>query len=118
MHPQRLVRRRLAQVELALRRRSALATSATEPQPSLKLSPRETESLHWIAQGKTYKDISVITGMAYGTIKTRLDVARLKLNAINMPHAVAKAITLGLIKVEFRERALCELESSLPLRVY
>jgi DNA-binding CsgD family transcriptional regulator len=63
------------------------------------LSQRELEVLTWAAEGKTYRDISVITGYSYGTIKTRLDCARYKLNAVNVSHAVAKAITLGLISI-------------------
>jgi DNA-binding CsgD family transcriptional regulator len=55
--------------------------------------------LTWIAQGKTYKDISLITGMAFGTIKTYLDTARHKLHAVNVAQAVAKAITLGMITI-------------------
>jgi DNA-binding CsgD family transcriptional regulator len=59
------------------------------------LSPREIECLAWAAQGKTYKEIGMLTGLAYGTVKSYLDTARAKLNAVNLPHAVALAIIYG-----------------------
>jgi DNA-binding CsgD family transcriptional regulator len=64
------------------------------------LSPREIECLQWVALGKTYTDIAMILGVSHATIKTNLDAARFKLNAVNLPQAVAKAVTLGLITVD------------------
>jgi len=61
------------------------------------LSSRETECLSWAAQGKTYREISMLTGVSYGSVKTYLDQARYKLDAVNLPHAVALAITYGVI---------------------
>jgi DNA-binding CsgD family transcriptional regulator len=61
------------------------------------LSNRETECLTWAAQGKTYREISVLTGLAFGSVKSYLDSSRYKLDAVNLPHAVALAITYGVI---------------------
>ena len=72
----------------------------------MPLSERENECLTWIAHGKTYQEIGMIIGLSWSTVKTYLDTARYKLDAVNMPHAVAKAITLGIIKIEIRERVL------------
>lgn len=78
----------------------------------MPLSAREHECLSLAAQGKTYRDIGMIIGLSWGTVKTYLDTARYKLNASNLPHAVAKAITLGFITIEIREKERCALESS------
>jgi DNA-binding CsgD family transcriptional regulator len=69
------------------------------------LSSREYEVLMWAARGKTYADIGMILGIGYGTVKTNLDTARLKLRATNVTHAVALAFATGLIGAqEFRQR--------------
>lgn len=49
----------------------------------------------WAAQGKTYSEISLLLGIAFGTVKTNLDMARFKLGAVNLTHAVALAIIYG-----------------------
>ena len=63
--------------------------------PSQRLSPRELECLAWAAQGKTYGEISTMLGISFGTVKTNLDIARFKLGAVNVTHAVALAILYG-----------------------
>jgi DNA-binding CsgD family transcriptional regulator len=63
----------------------------------IPLSAREAECLTWAAQGKSYKDIGMLTGLSYGSVKSYLDAARHKLDAVNVAHAVALAITYGLI---------------------
>jgi DNA-binding CsgD family transcriptional regulator len=68
------------------------------------LSTREVECLTWAAQGKTYREISMLTGLAYGSVKTYLDAGRYKLDAVNVTHAVALAITYGIISM--REDAI------------
>jgi DNA-binding CsgD family transcriptional regulator len=62
---------------------------------SRNLSPRELECLAWAAQGKTYTEIGALTNLRFGSVKTYLDSARLKLNAVNLVHAVALAISYG-----------------------
>jgi DNA-binding CsgD family transcriptional regulator len=64
---------------------------------SQKLSPREIECLTWAAQGKTYTEIGMLAGISFATVKVYLDSGRYKLGATNLPHAVALAITFGLI---------------------
>jgi len=61
------------------------------------LSARELECLAWAAQGKTYSDIAIVTGLSFGTVKTYLDTCRFKLNAVNLTHAVALAIIYGFL---------------------
>jgi DNA-binding CsgD family transcriptional regulator len=60
------------------------------------LSPRERECLLWIARGKTYAETSMITGLAYGTVKTNLDQARYKLNCATLAQATAVAVAQGI----------------------
>ena len=60
------------------------------------LSPRERECLLWAARGKTYAEISLITKLAYGTVKAHLDQARYKLNCAILPAATAMAVARGL----------------------
>ena len=61
------------------------------------LSPREREILLWSCRGKTYAEIAAITGLSYASVKTYLDHARHKLNAVNLPHACAFAVAAGVL---------------------
>jgi DNA-binding CsgD family transcriptional regulator len=78
---------------------------------SIPLSPRELECLTWAAHGKTYTEIGMILNIKFATVKRHLDFARLKLNAVNLPHAVAIAIQNGLF--EIKEGIPCQSDSSL-----
>jgi DNA-binding CsgD family transcriptional regulator len=64
------------------------------------LSARQLECLTWAAQGKTYREISMLTGISWASVKCYLDTARHKLGAVNLPHAVGLAITFGLISMK------------------
>jgi DNA-binding CsgD family transcriptional regulator len=74
----------------------------TEAPPTLvnTLSPRERVCLLWIARGKTYTEVSMITGVAYGTVKSHLDAARYKLNCASLPAATAIAVARGLFTLD------------------
>jgi LuxR family transcriptional regulator, quorum-sensing system regulator SinR len=63
------------------------------------LSPRELEILTWSAKGKTYWEIARILGIAYGSVHSRLNTFRMKLNTVNVAHAVARGYDLGLIEL-------------------
>lgn len=62
------------------------------------LSARELETLSWCAHGKSIDDIATIMGISPETVRIYLKRANRKLNALNRPHAVAKAMLLGIIK--------------------
>jgi len=62
-----------------------------------KLTPRELECLKWASEGKTYADIASILGLRVGTVKTYMEMARVKLEALNTTHMVARAIAFRLI---------------------
>ncbi len=63
----------------------------------IRLAPREAECLHWAAAGKTVEDIATILNISRRVTRAYLDGARHKLNASNIAHAVARAISLGLV---------------------
>lgn len=62
-----------------------------------RLSRREIECLKWSAEGKTYADIATILGISTGTVKSYMEMARSKLNALNTTHTVTRAIRLKII---------------------
>lgn len=64
---------------------------------AFRLSPREIECLRWAAAGKSFKDISCILNISERVTRAYLDTARHKLNALNVTHAVSRAIGMGLI---------------------
>jgi DNA-binding CsgD family transcriptional regulator len=63
----------------------------------IKLAPREAECLRWAAAGKTVQDIATILSISERVTRGYLDTARHKLNALNVAHAVGRAVSLGLI---------------------
>jgi DNA-binding CsgD family transcriptional regulator len=65
--------------------------------PKIDLTIRESEVLGWAAAGKSASDISVILNISVHTARTHLDTARHKLGALNITHAVRRAIQLNLI---------------------
>jgi DNA-binding CsgD family transcriptional regulator len=67
------------------------------------LSPRELEILTWSAKGKTYWEIARILGIAYSSVHSHINSLRLKLNAVNVTHAVARGYELGLIELHTAE---------------
>ncbi len=61
------------------------------------LTERELECLRWSAEGKTYEDTGVLLGISARTVRFFLENARHKLDSLNTTHAVASAMTRGLI---------------------
>lgn len=61
------------------------------------LSKRERECLLWCANGKSSYEISRILTLSEHTVNRYLGMVCDKLDAVNRPHAVSKAIKLGLI---------------------
>jgi|SoimicMinimDraft_17_1059745.scaffolds.fasta_scaffold203579_2 DNA-binding CsgD family transcriptional regulator len=71
----------------------------------LPLSVRELECLKWAARGKTYREIAMITGISYATVKTYLDNCRYKMNCATLSQATASAVALGfLTSLDLKER--------------
>lgn len=63
------------------------------------LTPREIEVISWLANGKNYWEISVILGISERTVKFHTSTIVQKLGAANRSHAVAIAISTGLISL-------------------
>jgi DNA-binding CsgD family transcriptional regulator len=61
------------------------------------ITKREIEALELSADGMPVADIAISMRISAETVKTHLDSARYKLQAINRVHAVTKAIRAGLI---------------------
>lgn len=68
-----------------------------DPSPGAPLLQRELECLRWSAAGKTKWEIGEVLAISERTVKFHLDQARHKLNCMNVTHAVAKALAIGLI---------------------
>jgi LuxR family quorum-sensing transcriptional regulator LasR len=62
------------------------------------LTPRESEILTWLAHGKTDREIANLVGLSEKTIHHHVE--RIKLQARNRTHAVARALQLKLIRLE------------------
>ncbi|MCP8897512.1 LuxR family transcriptional regulator [Shinella daejeonensis] len=61
------------------------------------LSRREIECLSWASAGKTSLEMSEILGLSEYTVNHYLNRATRKLDAVNRPQAVAKAVRAGLL---------------------
>jgi len=65
-----------------------------------QVSLREKEVLNWIKHGKSTWDISAILKISERTVKFHIDNIMKKLDAVNRPHAVAIALSNGLINFD------------------
>jgi DNA-binding CsgD family transcriptional regulator len=64
-----------------------------------RLSPRELETLTWAAKGKTYSETAKILDVSFATIHTYITNLKLKMNAANIAHAVARGYELGILEL-------------------
>ena len=69
-------------------------------QPATTLSAREHEVLVWIREGKSSWEISMILDISERTVKFHIATILNKLGAANRAHAVAIALSSGLIAME------------------
>jgi LuxR family transcriptional regulator, activator of conjugal transfer of Ti plasmids len=72
--------------------------AAVEPEAP-HLSPREVACLQWLALGKTMWDVSEILGISRRTVVFHVENAKLKLNAVTLPQAVAQALARRIIEL-------------------
>lgn len=81
------------------RLRRAMDTASTAPlhttQPNLSLSPREHEVLHWVASGKTDRDIGEILGISPRTVHKHLQRIYEKLGVETRTAAVMRVLNPG-----------------------
>ncbi len=81
----------------ALHEATARVEGVLEKIEPVSLSGRERDVLQWASAGKTTEEIGDILAISERTVRVYLDTSRHKLGAVNRTHAVAKALTLGLI---------------------
>lgn len=91
-------RERMAEYQILAHHVHNLIVREEVPAAPPRLAPREAEVLFWAAAGKTVTDTSVILGISAHTVRTYLEMARARLNALNTTHAVARSLALGLIR--------------------
>ncbi len=63
-----------------------------------RLSPREPEVRTWAAKGETYSETAMILGISYASIHTHITNLKLKMNAANIAHAVARGYEIGILE--------------------
>ncbi|MEW5687705.1 MAG: helix-turn-helix transcriptional regulator [Pseudomonadota bacterium] len=63
----------------------------------IALSPRQTECLFWVQQGKSSRDIAVILGVSHRIVERHVFKACQKLGVRTRLQAVIRARSLGLI---------------------
>ena len=67
------------------------------------LSPRELDALTWAAKGKTYWETAAILGVSYASVHCYISSLKLKMNAVNVAHAVARGYELGILELRTAE---------------
>jgi LuxR family transcriptional regulator/LuxR family quorum-sensing system transcriptional regulator SolR len=76
--------------------KSVLEVNNVSP-PDFNLTNRELDILYWSACGKSSEDTGAIIGISKSTVRFHVSNILTKLNAVNITHAVGKAIFYGLI---------------------
>lgn len=61
----------------------------------ITLSRREVDVLYWLSRGKTFEETGLILSISARTVRAHTESARYKLNAVNTPNAIAKALSMG-----------------------
>lgn len=69
------------------------------PESNQALSPREVEAMTMLAMGYSRAQVADMLSISEHTLRVYIESARFKLGALNTTHAVARALTRGLIVV-------------------
>ena len=69
------------------------------PEPSQSLSPREVDAMTLLAIGYNRAQVAETLSISEHTLRVYIESARFKLGAMNTTHAVARALSRGLIVV-------------------
>lgn len=70
-----------------------------QPEQSRALSPREVDSMTLLAMGYSRAQVAETLSISEHTLRVYIESARFKLGALNTTHAVARAMSRGLIVV-------------------
>ncbi len=80
--------------------RKALELEAgRQPEPSRALSPREVDAMTLLAKGFNRAQVAHSLSISEHTLRVYIESARFKLGALNTTHAIARAMSRGLIVV-------------------
>ena len=90
----RAIEARLRRSEQQMRREFRPDFSSSEPLVKLGLTPRATETLLWLAQGKTNSDIATILGITESTVKKHVQEIFEKLGIETRGAATVRALEL------------------------
>ena len=90
----RAIEARLKRSEQQMRREFKPDFSSVEPLLKLGLTPRATETLLWVAQGKTNADIATILGITESTVKKYVQEIFEKLGIETRGAATVRALEL------------------------
>lgn len=75
------------------------------PKPVRALSPRETDALTYLGMGYSRSQVALMLNISEHTLRAYIESARFKLGSLNTTHAVARAVSEGLIIVGGSTRA-------------
>lgn len=89
--------RLVAAIRLAARKGDFIAESFDEVKTG-PLSPRETEVVRYISQGKTHEEIGIILGISSETVRSHTKSIQRKLDCTNSASAVTRAFELGILR--------------------
>ena len=89
--------RLVAAIRLAAKKGEFIAESVDEVKTG-PLSPRETEIVRYISQGKTHEEIGIILGISSETVRSHTKSIQRKLDCTNSASAVTRAFELGILR--------------------
>jgi DNA-binding CsgD family transcriptional regulator len=81
-------------------------TADRTPDPPKPLSPREVDTLTFLAMGYGRAQVAEMLSISEHTLRAYIESGRFKLGAINTTHAVARAMSEGLILIGGSTRAV------------
>ncbi len=70
-----------------------------QPEPARSLSPREVDAMTLLAMGYSRAQVADTLSISEHTLRVYIESARFKLGALNTTHAIARALSRGLIVV-------------------
>lgn len=79
-----------------------------------KLTAREREILQFAASGLSFKEIAQQVEIAPRTVERHIENVRNKLRARNKSHMIAKAVALGILRLDCEAQS--ERSNVIPLR--
>jgi DNA-binding CsgD family transcriptional regulator len=88
-----------------MNRKALSLTAQRRPEPVGRLSPREVEALTFLGMGHGRAQVAELLSISEHTLRAYIESARFKLGALNTTHAVARAVSEGLIVVGGAARA-------------